>query len=141
MLEPKPTTITGQDGKDRTFILTKFPAVEGREIIVKYPTANIPKIGDYGLSEETMLKLMAYVFVDVGGTSIPLTTKALVNNHVGDWFTLATLEFRQLEYNCAFFGKGLNSDFFASISPKVQAWTSRISTVLSGLSSPAGEQP
>lgn len=111
LLEPKEITITDASGNERSFILSKFPAIQGREIVAKYPTSNMPKIGDYRVSEETMMKLMAFVAVKVGDTQVNLTTRDMINNHAGDWETLAKIEWEMMEYNCSFFrdGRALNS--------------------------------
>ena len=141
MIEPKPITLKQADGAEKTFILSKFPAIDGREIVAKYPVSNMPKIGDYEVSEQVMLKVTAFVAVEVdGGNTIPLSTKALVNNHVGDWETLAKLEWAMLEYNCSFFGNGRTLDFSAIILQKVQPLISQILTALSAQSSGAGKQ-
>ena len=63
MIEPKEITVETQKGEKRVYILSKFPAVQGREIIAKYPLSAMPKLGDYAVNEETMLKLMAFVAV------------------------------------------------------------------------------
>lgn len=126
MIEPKEITLKTQAGDERTYIISKFPAIAGREIVTKYPVSNAPKIGDYQQSEEVMLKLLTFTaYKPAGSDPIMLTTRALVDNHVPDWETLARLEWSQLEYNCSFFGNGLNSDFFGSISQKAAAWISK----------------
>lgn len=141
-LEPKELTLTDRSGKERTFILSKFPAIAGREIITKYPLSNIPKIGEYQQSEEVMLKLLAFVGVprEAGGEPLMLTTRALVDNHVGDWETLAKVEWAQLEYNCSFFGNGSSSDFFESLSQKAVTWISQTLTPLLERSSQAAKR-
>lgn len=143
LLEPKELVLKDQKGIERTFILSKFPAVAGREIVAKYPLSNIPKIGEYQQSEDVMLKLMAFVGVSrsEGGEPLLLSTRALVDNHVGDWETLARVEWAMLEYNTSFFGKGLNSDFFESISQKAVMWISQTLTTLSAQLSPAAKPP
>lgn len=142
LLEPKDIAIKLQNDKEKTFVISKFPAVQGREIIAKYPISNMPKIGDYATSESTMLKLMAFVGVkDDNGNILALTTKELVNNHVGDWEALARLEWAMMEYNCSFFAKRLNSDFYESISLKVVAWISKILIHLSQPLSKQAKQP
>lgn len=126
MLEPKEITITDQSGADRVYIIHKFPAVAGREIVTKYPLSNIPKVAEYGQSEEVMFKLMAYVGVPrPDGGPLMLTTRALVDNHMPDWETLMKVEMAVLEYNVSFFGKGAISGFFESIAPKAAAWISK----------------
>ena len=122
MLEPKEITLKDQHGVERFYVLSKFPAVAGREIVTKYPVSNIPKIGEYQQSEEIMLKLMGFVSVKLAdGQVLALTTRALVDNHVPDWEVLAKLEWAMLEYNTSFFGQGLNSGFLADTSQKVTA--------------------
>ena len=91
----------------KKFVLSKFPAVAGREIISKYRAAGFPDIVDYKVSEETMLKLMSYVAVPISGSNpLPLTTLALVNNHTVDWATLMKVEGEMLSYNSSFLPEG-----------------------------------
>lgn len=128
LLQPEDFTVTDQAGKARTFKISKFPAVQGREIIAKYPLSNVPKLGDYGVSEETMLKLMSFVGVEIkGGPTLRLSTIDLVNNHVGDWETLARIEAKMIEYNCSFFLKEKALTFFDVF---LQMATSRVTEML-----------
>ena len=141
MIEPKEITVETQKGEKRVFILSKFPAVQGREIIAKYPLSAMPKLGDYAVNEETMLKLMAFVAVPrEGGEPLRLTTQALVDNHVPDWETLARIERAMMEYNVSFFGNGKGSTFLEAITLKAQAFLSKTLMDLSGQSSPKGKQ-
>lgn len=114
LIEPKEITID-YEGQELKFNIGKFPATVGREIISKYPVANMPKIGDYKTSEETMLKLMCYVervYNENGNVRVqPLTNQALVDNHVPSWEVLVKLEAEVISYNCSFFKNGKVSDF------------------------------
>lgn len=140
MLQPKEITITTQAGEDRVYVLSKFPAVQGREIIAKYPLSAMPKLGDYAVNEETMLKLMAFVAVPRDtGEPLRLSTRALVDNHVPEWETLARIEVAMMEYNVSFFGNGKGSTFLEAIAKKAQAFLSRTLTDLSAQSSPKGK--
>ena len=47
LLHPKPVTIECNDGSSKEFILHKFPAIPGREIVSQYPLSAMPKLGDY----------------------------------------------------------------------------------------------
>ena len=138
MLEPKEVLIDS-----KTFVLSKFPAIQGREIVAKYPLSAMPKIGDYAVNEETMLKLMAFVAVPgVGGNGpLQLTTRALVDNHCGGWETLAKVEWAMMEYNVSFFGNGKASTFFEAIAEKAQAFLSQTLMGLSAQSSGRDKQP
>ncbi|MCD1124808.1 hypothetical protein LPW36_01955 [Jinshanibacter sp. LJY008] len=136
MIEPKEITIVSGDGTEYTFTIHKFPAIEGREIVCKYPISAIPKVGDYSANEETMIKLMAYVGVNTGDQLIMLKTKALINNHVPDWEILAKIEMAVMEYNVSFFAKGRSWISSGTLKAKALALTSEILTALSELSSP-----
>lgn len=127
MLHPLEKEIDG-----KTFVLSKFPAVAGREIVAKYPLSGMPKLGDYKVNEETMLKLMAFVGVQLdNGTVLQLSTRALVDNHVPGWETLAKIEWAMLEYNCSFFGNGRALTFFDGIAQKLPSMITSILTDLS----------
>lgn len=107
LLQPKEVEIVTQSGETRTYVISKPPAIAGRELATQYPTANMPKLGDYKVSEGLMLKLMGYVAViRPDGTYQRLNNRALVDNHVPDWETLAKLEVAMIEYNVSFFARG-----------------------------------
>lgn len=128
LLEPKDITVDG-----KAFIISKFPAMSGREIITKYPLSGIPKIGDYSVNEETMLKLMSFVAVPInGGNPLPLSTKMLIDNHMKDWEMLVKVEMAMLEYNCSFFQNGRISSLLTDIAQNIPQWTTKILTALSG---------
>lgn len=129
MLEEKEITVTTQAGVEKTFIISKFPAIAGREIICKYPMSSLPKIGDYAVNEETMLKLMGYVAVKTDAGNLQLKTKDLIDNHVPDWETLSKIEIEMMSYNCSFFQNGKISGFFEIIKANAQQL---ISSTLTG---------
>lgn len=120
----------------KKFILSKFPALAGREIVANYPFSGLPKIGDYKLNEEMMLKMMHYVAVIIEGIPpLQLTTRALIDNHVGDWETLGEIEFEMMKYNCSFFNDGRASNFLDGLAQKAEALIIRTLTNLSERSS------
>lgn len=142
MIEPKEIEVENPDGTKSGFILSKFPAIQGREIVAKYPLSAMPKLGDYAVNEETMLKLMAFVAVPrEEGEPLRLTTRALVDNHVKSWETLARVEIAMMEYNVSFFGNGKGSTFLEAITQKAQAYLSRMLTDLSAQLSQKGKRP
>lgn len=122
LIQPKDLTLTRGDGVEKTYIISKFPAVQGREIVCKYPLSGIPKLGDYTVNEETMLKLMGFVSTpELLEKGTMLSTRALIDNHVGDWETLVKIEWAMMEYNCSFFANAKTSNFFEIITQKAQA--------------------
>lgn len=128
--------------RGKLFILSKIPAIAGREIGFKYPTSAIPKLGDYGVSEEVMLKLMSYVGIPREGlAALRLNTRDLVDAHVEDAEMLFQIERAMLEYNFSFFRDGRISNFFGDIAQKARTLITEISMVLSALSSEVNKQP
>lgn len=141
-LEPETIEIETSEGKKKTFVISRAPATDGREILFSYPTAHVPKLGDYPSAEKAMLQLLSFTAaVTDGGQPIRLMTKALINNHVSDPEMLLRLEYRMLEKNFGFFKTGLTSIFSDGISPKLKAWISQTLTVFSEQLSATGKQP
>lgn len=136
LLQPKEIDING-----KTYRISKFPATVGREIVAKYPVSNMPKLGDYKVSEEIMLKLMSYVEVVLTERSIRLSTQELVNNHVPDWEVLAQLEWEMLSYNCSFLTNGKSLSFFEKLAHLAEQKISEILTASLGKSSARAKQP
>lgn len=119
LLEPKEVLVDG-----KTFTISKFPAVAGREIVAKYVASGIPKVGDYAVNEEMMFKMMNYVSIN----GIILSTPALIDNHVGSWETCLKVEGAIMAYNCSFFREGRISTFFEDLKQTlppliIKTWT------------------
>lgn len=102
MIEEKKITIDGSE-----FVISKLPAVTGREVLFKYTAGgkNVLMGGDYSVSEEIMKKLLSYTGVYVDGRLIELKTDDLINNHVKNAMTLIKLEKEMMSYNFDFFTK------------------------------------
>jgi hypothetical protein len=131
LLEPKEIEIETAAGDMRVYLISKFPATKGREIIPEYTFSAIPKIGDLQRNQEAMYKLMAYAGVPREGQDpLMFKTQSLIDNHVPDWETLAKIEWAMLDYNVSFFRNGKASAFLDSV--KTQAEGS-ISKMLMGL--------
>lgn len=140
MIDPKEITIE-YEGEELKFNISKFPATVGREIISKYPTSNMPNIGNYQVSEETMLKLMSYVERVYPDRVQALTNKALVDNHIPSWEVLCKLEVMMIDYNCSFFRNGKALDFLKKLMSLAEPKIIEILTALSGkLSAPAKQR-
>lgn len=118
MLQEKEIEIKLSNGEKKTFVISKFPATEGRRIISQYPVISLlsnTKIGSYEKQEELMLDLMSYVAVKTEMGNIQLKTKELINNHCPDWECLMSLEKEMLVYNCSFFQNGKGYDYLQSL--------------------------
>lgn len=93
MLEPKRVLIKAGDGTEREFVISKFPALAGREIVTQYLPTAAPKVGEYAANEALVVKMMAFVAaIGSDGSEIRLTTRALIDNHVPDFEALMRLE-------------------------------------------------
>jgi len=112
---PKTVFVNDKDGKPMGFIIGQFPAIAGREIAAKYPTsvaamAKQWEENQYNENEKIMLKALSYVErIIEDGSTIRLTTAALVDNHVPDAECLMRLEKELLQHNFSFFEKFLSS--------------------------------
>jgi hypothetical protein len=124
LLEPKTVVIN-----NKKFILSKFPAIQGRKIISSYPLTAIPKVSEYKQNEEIMLELMNFVAVDSGGNIQRLSTPDFVNAQTGDWETLVKVELSMIEYNCSFFRDGLVLNIWKDLAQKLPAWISKTLTI------------
>lgn len=142
LLQAQEKEIETGDGEKRTYIISKFPATDGREIVTQYPMSGLPKIGEYKTNEALMLKLMGFVGVPRDGADpLVLSTKQLVNNHVPDFETLMRIEWAMMEYNCSFFRNGRLSTSLSDIAAK--ALKQITSTLMGSLQSspPKNSQP
>lgn len=132
--KPVEVTVTDIDGLPHTYTLTRFDAILGREVVAKYPMSNLPKLGDYAVSEEIMLKLMSCVGVKSEGAPDGvqfLATRELYKNHVPDWECGAKIERAMMEHNTSFFSKGVVSNFLSGFTPTLTRWILSILTELS----------
>ena len=140
LIKPKEITVIDSDRQQHTFIISRLPATIGREILAKYPLSNAPKIGDYEVSKEAMLKMMAYVAVEKEGQEIYLKTSTLIDNHVPYWEALIRLELEMLKYNTSFFGNGGSQNFLQYLLGKLSgSLPSIIKTLMASL--PSSSQP
>ena len=140
LIKPKEITVIDSDRQQHTFIISRLPATIGREILAKYPLSNAPKIGDYEVITEAMLKMMAYVAVEKEGQEIYLKTSTLIDNHVPDGEALIRLELEMLKYNTSFFGNGGSQNFLQYLLGKLSgSLPSIIKTLMASL--PSSSQP
>lgn len=124
MIEPKHIEVDG-----RTYIISKFPSWEGREIATEYPITSLPKIGDHVRNDEIRAKLMGYVAVPLPeGGHVMLSAKALINKYVPSWETLMKIEWEMMQYNCTFLASGRISTFFQDLALRVPEWITKILT-------------
>lgn len=141
-LEPVTISIPLAAGGEKQYVVYKFPAIAGREIMTQYPLSAMPKIGDYQTNEGLMKKIMTYVGVQIEGREpLRLVTDLLIDQHIPEFETLMRLEWAVIDHNCSFFGQGRNSNFLSIIIPKAKALITEILMDLQAQSSAKNSQP
>ncbi len=138
LIKPEPFDLLDKDNKAKTFILSNFDAISGREIITQYPLTGMPKLGDYASNEKLMRRLMCFVAVVTNdGRELRLTTEALVLNHVDDTEMLMAIEMKMMEKNFSFFRDGR---FLLSLDGIVQMFGKKILEILTQSSESLSQQ-
>lgn len=104
MLDPKEVTVTTASGEERTYLIGKFPALPGLELVARLGSAAAAVSRDPQPAIDLMARLLAYVAVPgANGEPLELKTAALVNNHIPDWETGLRLIKEVAVYNTSFF--------------------------------------
>ncbi len=140
MIKPKTITVKDIDGQQREFIITRFPATDGMEILYKLPTSALPKIGDFDTLKEARNDIFKFVYVNIGDKDMPLSTKALIDNHTGDAETAIKVMKEIIEYNYSFFQNGILSVFLERVAKKIPDIVQEILTRFSQQSSKRGKR-
>lgn len=97
----------GEVIEKKDFYLSKFPAVVGRKIMMKYSVSMSNLNENYDENEEIMKLIMKYVRVELpDGRKVALESQTLIDNHVPDAEMLQALENEMLAYNFSFFRDG-----------------------------------
>lgn len=105
-------TIEVKDGngnvlEKKDFYISKFPAVLGREIMMRYSTTLSELNTNYSANEEIMYKILKFARVELpDGRKVALENKTLIDNHVPDGEMLSALEQAILAHNFSFFRNG-----------------------------------
>lgn len=131
MIKPQEIQIKDMDGVEKTFIITRFPATVGMEILYRLPTSGMPKIGDFEVLKSVRDDVFKYVYIKTDGGDIALNTHALIDNHVADAETAYKIMGAMLSYNFDSIKKLTSSVSLDSISAKI---LSTAQTLLKGLS-------
>jgi len=130
LLERKPISIDGVE-----FILSKFPASDGRDIICQYVPSGVPvkMVGDYAINRKMADRILSYVAVSLPeGNEVRLTTVELIDSHCVSWERRIKLEFAMMEYNWDAFREGRISSFFGDFAQNITTWISSMLTASLG---------
>lgn len=104
LLDPKEITVITQDGTERTYLIGKFPALPGLELVTRLGSAAAAVARDPQPAIDLIQRVLTYVAVPgANGEPLQLKTAALIDNHVPDWETGARLVKEVAVYNTSFF--------------------------------------
>jgi|ERR1043165_1266832 hypothetical protein len=101
LIEPIEKEIQG-----KTFVLSKVPVIQMREVAAMYAIAFVKKLEDYEKNQAAMYKLLSYAGVEAGGSLIMLSNEKLINSHVNSLKMLLELEIMMLDHSIPDFQLG-----------------------------------
>lgn len=142
LLQPKSVTVRTATGDEREYLIGKFPALPGIELVTRLGSAAAAVGRDPQPAIDLISRLLAYVAITgPNGEPLPLKTEALVNNHIPDWETGLQLVKEVAVYNTSFFQ---NERTLASLAGFARTFRLKnIETLMGSLErlSPKGAQP
>lgn len=125
LIKPKEIEIENLDGEKLKFVIGRYPAVEGLELLALLPSnfasfsKQLPQLKPLILK---ILKFVSVVKTDDAGNQfeLELTTQELIDNNCTDATTLLKLCFESINYNTNFY-KADGQSLLESIIDKVMA--------------------
>lgn len=142
MRRPKMVEVRTMDGEPMQFVISRFDAVTGREIITQYPFSILSNLGiSVSLSEQKgadltgfkhaealaahyrrnmgiVEKMMTHVAVKTANGFMRLENEGVIIGNVPDAETLLKLEWQVLNYNTSIVRNGKAINFFDLIKAK-----------------------
>ena len=106
LLKPKQIEINGQE-----FVIGKFNAYDGEEIIGKLLIKAIDQLKDFTGFQEVCNKMLSYAAVRTEKGYLRIINKSVGEGHIQDWETKLELQGQLTEYNCSFLPEGTVSNF------------------------------
>jgi len=144
LLKPKQITLVDGDGVSRTYHLGRMDCLTGLEIVSRFITSGIPKLGEWNTSKDMILKAMQYVAIELpDGTTTRLQrllSESAVTNHIPSWEMLIVVFKEVMEHNSYFFSSGKASSL---VEVLVQKFLQSLTEMFTRLSQPSSntEQP
>lgn len=119
MQQPKIIELERLDGTKGKFEIRQFNAMDGLKFVTQYPATlalGSTKVSTYKVSEDLVVEMFAYVSIVLNDDlKIALSSRDLINNHVGDLLTLETLMREMLDFNTRFFTSGNHLNFLTTV--------------------------
>ena len=132
LLDQKEVTVSSQDGEEKTYLVSKFPADPGMELVVDVACI-AGGLATNNPSPEAMIavidKALGYAAIPgPNGDPIPLNTAALRRSHIPDWEAKLALFFEVAKHNVGFFRNGRASGSFGVLARILSQKTTGTST-------------
>lgn len=116
----------------KTFVISKVPVVQFREISVMYSMAFFKKFDDYKNNELTMLKLLSFAGVPMDdGKVLMLSNEKIINSHITSLIMLTELEVMMIDHSIPDFQIGR---IFSSFKDTALNFQQKATETLTGLS-------
>ena len=110
LLKPKQITLVDGDGDSRVYHIGRMDCMTGLEIVSRFITSGLPKLGEWDTTKDMIYKSMQYVAIELpdgkGVRLERLLTPTLVTNHIPSWEMLITVFKEVMEHNSYFFSSG-----------------------------------
>lgn len=126
LIEPIEKEIQG-----KTFVLSKVPAIQMREVAAMYAIAFVKKLEDYEKNQSAMYKLLSYAGIEAGGSLIMLNNEKMINSHVNSLTMLLELEVMMLDHSVPDFQLGRIWDSLKDTALTIQQKATETLTALS----------
>ena len=126
LLEPKEIEINNLN-----FIISKMPCTTAQEVLINLPQGLIPVLSDFSKYETYIFKMLSYCERVYDNKSVPLVSKAIIDNNIPDFDTLMKLELECLKYNFDFFGDGRALTFCQGAGSLLKQWLTETLTASS----------
>jgi hypothetical protein len=135
LLEPKEFKLELTGGGERIYIISKFPAMDGLEIVSSLPMNAMGSFKDFDWLkfQPIVEKVMSYVAAQNPDRDLTrLVNKDLINNHFPPcWEDIFKVLIAMTEYNCSFFQRGLFLTLRERVTQNLPQLATKIFTLFS----------
>lgn len=128
LIKPKEIELKDLDGDTHKFIISRFNALDGYELISNFPKTMFNKGGEsFKDHKEVLIKIFSHVEAfKQDGNTIRLTSEALINNHIPDYELLMKILKEVGTYNSSFLGNVSGLSIIDQIKTKLPTLAQKI---------------
>lgn len=127
LIKPKEIELKDLDGNTHKFIISRFNALDGYELISNFPKTMFNKGESFKDHKEVLIKIFSHVEAfKQDGNTIRLTSEALINNHIPDYELLMKILKEVGTYNSSFLGNVNGLSIIDQIKTKLPTLAQKI---------------